>query len=159
MIGNLAWFATIHPLILLGYVGLLAFFFAKVEIHIEGPHGWAEKLPTWRIENHWLLRVLWGGRALTGYHAWMFSFMALFFLLPMFLSGRFTWPLLSRCVGSLLIFWTLEDFLWFVLNPAWGAYTFFRREVPWHRHYVLGLPHDYWIHLTVGTILLWLSFR
>ena len=29
------------------YFFLIAFFLAHLEIQIEGPHGWAEKLPTW----------------------------------------------------------------------------------------------------------------
>jgi hypothetical protein len=41
-----------RPWLLFGWIALLAFFFAKVEIEIEGPAGWAAKLPTWRVENH-----------------------------------------------------------------------------------------------------------
>ena len=48
---------------------LLAFFFAKVEVHIEGPGGWAANLPTWRIEQHVLLDLFWGGRAMTGWRS------------------------------------------------------------------------------------------
>jgi hypothetical protein len=47
----------LHLLLLLAWVLAMAVIFAKVEIHIEGPHGWAAKLPTWRIEDHWLLRL------------------------------------------------------------------------------------------------------
>jgi hypothetical protein len=36
---------------------LMAFFFANVEIQIEGAAGWAANLPTWRIEHHWLLDI------------------------------------------------------------------------------------------------------
>ena len=39
------------------FVFVAALIFAKLEIEIEGPHGWAEKLPTWRIEHHFLLVV------------------------------------------------------------------------------------------------------
>jgi len=60
-------------MIYLGWVALMAFFFAKVEIQIEGAAGWASALPTWRIESHWLLDIFWGGRPMTGYHAWVFS--------------------------------------------------------------------------------------
>jgi hypothetical protein len=52
----------------------LAYLFARVEVEIEGEAGWAANLPTWRIEEHLLLDIFWGGRALTGYHLWMFSF-------------------------------------------------------------------------------------
>ena len=42
------------------WVSLMAFFFAEVEIQIEGDAGWATSLPTWRIEQHWLLDIFWG---------------------------------------------------------------------------------------------------
>ncbi|MBD3308853.1 hypothetical protein GF339_20775, partial [candidate division KSB3 bacterium] len=57
--------AWLHWGLLLGWIALLSFFFAKVEIHIEGEAGWAANLPTWRIERHWLLDLLWGGRPMT----------------------------------------------------------------------------------------------
>ena len=67
----------------LASVLLLGFFFAKLEIAIEGEAGWAQNLPTWRIEGHWLLDIFWGGREMTGYHAWAFSLIALFFHFPL----------------------------------------------------------------------------
>ena len=70
---------------------VVALFFANVEIQIEGPNGWASALPvTFRIEEHWLLDIFWGGRPLTGYHAWVFSFMALAFHLPLVWSFRWS---------------------------------------------------------------------
>jgi len=63
--------------------------FAEVEIQIEGAAGWASSL---RLEDrdHWLLDLFWGGRPMTGYHAWVFSFMFLAFHLGVFidLTGR-----------------------------------------------------------------------
>src|SRR5450830_1433060 len=82
-----AHFNAMHFALLLGFVLLLAFFFAKVEIQIEGAEGWAVNLPTWRIEQHLLLTLFWGGRAMTGYHAWMFTFIALIFHLPLVMIG------------------------------------------------------------------------
>ena len=58
------------------------------EIQIEGPNGWATSLPTWRIEHHPLLDIFWGGRAMTGYHAWFFSFILLVFHLPHVIYGK-----------------------------------------------------------------------
>ena len=84
---------------LLGWVTLISYFFAKVEIHIEGKHGWASQLPTWRIEKHWLLDVFWGGRPLTGYHAWVFPFILLICHLGFFLVGGWTWELELRTMG------------------------------------------------------------
>ena len=81
-----------RTLALVAWVLLLGFFFANVEIQIEGSAGWAANLPTWRIEKHWLLDLFWGGRAMTGYHAWVFPFVALFFHLPVDGAGRIWLP-------------------------------------------------------------------
>ena len=35
----------------LAFVLLIAYFMAKLEINIEGKHGWAENLPTWRKKS------------------------------------------------------------------------------------------------------------
>ena len=148
----------LQPILLFFWILLLSFFFAKVEIHIEGEHGWAESLPTWRIEKHWLLTLFWGGRPMTGYHAWVFSFMALVFHLPMFLTGEFAFSYELRILGSLTLFWVIEDFFWFAFNPAYGLGKFFRREVKWHKLYILWLPHDYWIFLIVGSALVFCSY-
>lgn len=76
---------TAVPLIVtLFWVALLGLFFAQTEIQIEGGAGWAANLPTWRIEHHWLLDIFWGGRPMTGYHAWVFPFIAMFFHFPFF---------------------------------------------------------------------------
>jgi hypothetical protein len=144
---------------LLLWVGILAFFFAKVEVHIEGADGWASKLPTWRIERHKLLDILWAGKPLTGYHVWVFAFMALVFHLPSFLTGDFSWPLEERILGSLMLFWIVEDFLWFALNPHYGLRRFRPGQVPWHRHWIGLLPAEYWLFGVLGVALLWQSYR
>ena len=60
-----------HPVQLLGAslvaVLALALLLANVEVQIEGGAGWAANLPTWRIEDGWLLDLFWGGRPMTGY--------------------------------------------------------------------------------------------
>ena len=69
----------LHGFLLAAMTAFLAFAFANVEIQIEGPNGWATNLPTWRIEHHWLLDVFFGGRAMTGYHAWALPTILAFF--------------------------------------------------------------------------------
>ena len=130
---------------LLGWVTLVAAFFAKVEIHIEGKHGWAAELPTWRIEKHWLLDLFWGGRPLTGYHAWVFPFILLMCHLGFFLIGGWTWTLELRTLGVVALFWTIEDYLWFVFNPHYGFRRFKKGQIPWHTRWLLGMPIDYWV--------------
>lgn len=142
---------------LLLWVLLLAFLFAEVEIQIEGAAGWAANLPTWRIEQHWLLEVFWGGRPLTGYHAWVFSFMALVFHLPVFFAERWSWREEARVLGCLMLFWIAEDYLWFVLNPAYGVAKFAPALVPWHKHWWLGVPTDYLVFSAIGMLLIALA--
>jgi hypothetical protein len=145
--------------IAVGYTVLLAFFFANVEIQIEGPHGWAASLPvTFRIEHHWLLDLFWGGRPMTGYHAWIFSFMALAFHLPMAFFGEWSPRLEARALGCTMVFWIVEDALWFALNPAFGLRKLDPQHVPWHLHWWMGLPTDYWTFTVVGIALLAWSF-
>lgn len=123
---------------------VMALFFANAEIQIEGGAGWATSLPTWRIEKHWLLDIFWGGRAMTGYHAWVFTFMALVFFMPLAFNGRFVGRDAVLALGGLALFWVAEDFLWFALNPAFGLAQFGPAQATWHPRWLWGLPVDYW---------------
>ena len=126
------------------WVVLMAFFFANAEIQIEGGAGWASSLPTWRIEKHWALDIFWGGRAMTGYHAWVFSFMMLVFLQPLAFNGRWHGTDFLLALAGLILFWIAEDFLWFVLNPAFGWHRFDAAHGFWHKHWWAGAPVEYW---------------
>jgi len=141
------------------WVAMLAYFFANVEVQIEGAAGWAAALPTWRIEQHWLLDLFWGGRAMTGYHAWMFPFIALVFHFPAFFFGRWSWRLEARALACIMQFWITEDFLWFILNPAFGLERFTPAFVPWQKHWLLGAPTDYWTFSATALVLFWWSTR
>jgi hypothetical protein len=149
----------LHIGLTLAWVVLLAFFFANIEIQIEGGAGWATSLPTWRIESHWLLDIFWGGRAMTGYHAWVFPFIALIFHLPLFFMGHWTWRAECRVLACIMLFWIVEDFLWFALNPAFGLARFSAATVPWHKHWLGVAPVEYWIFSVVAVGLLWHSSR
>jgi hypothetical protein len=146
-----------YVLLTLAWVLLLAFFFAQVEIQIEGGTGWAANLPTWRIEHHWLLDIFWGGRAMTGYHAWVFPFIALFFHFPFFFAQQWTLRMELRAIACIMMFWIAEDFLWFVLNPAFGLGHFGPEYIPWHKHWLWFAPTDYWLSLGAAGLFLSLS--
>jgi hypothetical protein len=148
-----------HPVLLIIALGVLGFFFAMVEIQIEGATGWAGNLPTWRIERHWMLDVFWGGRPMTGYHAWIFSFMALVFHAPIVIVGRWSWRLEARIVGCVMLFWIVEDLAWFLCNPAFGWSGLTPERVAWHRHWLLGVPLDYVTFSLIGGALITWSFR
>jgi hypothetical protein len=136
-----------------------AYLFARVEVEIEGEAGWAANLPTWRIEEHVLLDIFWGGRALTGYHLWMFSFIGVFFHFPLFFMGAWSPQLEARVMASVMVFWIVEDFLWFVINPAFGWRRFKQEHVSWHKRWALGAPIDYWIFGAISVLLFWYAFR
>jgi hypothetical protein len=136
------------------WVVLMAIAFAKVEIQIEGAAGWAASLPTWRIEKHWLLDIFWGSRPMTGYHAWVFTFMALSFLAPLAFNGGWARRDLLLGLAGLMLFWVAEDFLWFLLNPSYGWVGFDPAHVPWHKRWWWGAPVDYWLGLGGVALLL-----
>ncbi|MEI6515977.1 MAG: hypothetical protein WCO77_08365 [bacterium] len=132
--------------------------FAQVEIQIEGSAGWAANLPTWRLDGSWL-NSFWGGKTITGYHVWVFSFMALVFHLSLFVAGTWSWRLEARILGCIMVFWIVEDFLWFVFNPAFGLGLFSPENIPWHKHWLMGVPVDYVISLALGFGLMAWSYR
>ena len=139
---------------------ILAALFAQVEIQIEGAHGWAEKLPTWRMENS-VTRWLLGGKPLTGYHFYVLLFV--FLLLHFPVLGGFvecSWAMEGRILSFQILFWVLEDFFWFVLNPAYGLKRFNRHEVWWHsRHWLWFMPAEYWLATPLAIGLYVWSFR
>jgi hypothetical protein len=139
------WFLLLVP--------LAAYMWAKMEIEIEGRDGWAAKLPTWRIKKHILLDIFMGGRPLTGYHAWAFTFVFSIFHLPFFWAGAWSWRGECRAEASILVFWVIEDFLWFVLNPHFGWSHYREKEIWWHKRWWLGLPVDYWVMSCMGLLL------
>jgi hypothetical protein len=139
------------------WVFILSLFFANVEIAIEGPNGWAANLPTWRIEHHWLLDIFWGGRAMTGYHAWVFPFIAMTFHLPVFFSEHWDYRKELTLVSCILFFWISEDFLWFVFNPAYTIHKFAPESIAWHKHWILFAPTDYWVAAVVISLFLYLA--
>ncbi len=133
---------------------LTASLFALVEIQIEGPHGWAEKLPTWRVRNWWT-RLFFDHRALTGYHVYMLLFVICFAHLA-FGLGLADWSARAemKVLAFLCLFWVLEDFLWFVVNPAFGIRKFRPRHIPWHAPtWWLVVPRAYVIGGALGSVL------
>jgi hypothetical protein len=130
-----------------------AFLFAKVEIHIEGGSGWAEKLPTWRIQNRWT-DLLYGGRPLTGYHLWVQLFVLAMTHLVFALGLAWTPRAEALVLAFMILFWIVEDFLWFVVNPSFGLRRFRSSEIWWHRRaWWLVAPREYFIMGAVAAAL------
>lgn len=134
-----------------------ALLFALVEIEIEGPHGWAARLPTWcrrRPAYARLYGLFMSGKPLTGYHLFMFALSICAFHLPFALGLQWSAATELRLLatyGAWIVVW---DLLWFVLNPAWGWARFRRGAIWWMAGpWAAGLPVEYWKALAASFAL------
>lgn len=108
-------------------VCIVATTYALMEIQIEGAHGWAKNLPTWRTPcNCWCVPCFTffsGKTPLTGYHLWLWTTVGLLatlgLLTPAVFVGFHTAPsgaelmMMFTLVGAMLL---LADWMWFALN-------------------------------------------
>lgn len=132
------------------YFFAIAFVLAQLEIQIEGPHGWAAKLPTWRWETPAVLR--WAGKPITGYHVFLLLFILLFIHLPMMYLG-FTVEREAELLSLFCLLAVFWDFLWFVCNPHFGLSRFRAGEVWWFKTWFLGLPTSYYSGLLFSILI------
>lgn len=138
---------------------LAAWVFAQLEVQIEGDAGWARDLPTWRIENQWTRRFF-SSRPLTGYHLYVHLFVLIAVHLPYGLGfAAPSWRAEARILAFLVLFWVLEDFLWFVVNPRFGVRRFRPEHAWWHAPtWWWIMPRDYWMFIPVGLALYGFGF-
>lgn len=140
------------------YIFILAVFLAILEIQIEGPHGWAKNLPTWRPKSKGLIlrlyQKLMSDREATGYHMVMFTFVLLIFHLPYFFGLSISWEHWLQTMSYFFIFVVLWDFLWFVLNPHYPLKQFKKEHIWWHKRWRLGLPVDYYGSVILSLMIL-----
>ncbi|KKQ77166.1 MAG: hypothetical protein US98_C0011G0005 [Parcubacteria group bacterium GW2011_GWC1_38_6] len=135
------------------YILALAVILALWEIQIEGKNGWAEKLPCWRIEKGWIVRVM-GGRPFTGYHLSLNLFMMAVIHFPV-LFVSWDWRLESLLLGSLIGIMVVEDFLWFIFNPHYGLKKFKKGEIWWHKNWWGPVPDFLLPALILACILIY----
>jgi hypothetical protein len=135
----------------------LAYMLAKVEINVEGKHGWAEKLPTWRKKNR-LTKLIFGDTPITGYHFWMFSMIFFLYHFPFVMGLTWSFSLELQIIASFLFLLITEDLLWFIINPHFGIKKFKKIHIPWHKNWIGPLPANYILGLITGSILLFSSF-
>ena len=140
------------------YIFLLGIVLAILEIQIEGQHGWAKNLPTWRPHtSQWysaLYTKIMSGRELTGYHLTMFTFVLLIFHLPYVFGLTFTFEHWLKTISFFFMFIVLWDFQWFILNPFYPLKNFKKEHIWWHKKWVLGLPQDYYGGVVVSLLVL-----
>jgi hypothetical protein len=135
------------------FMVIMALILALWEIQIEGADGWAARLPAWRIEKGWLMKVT-GGRPLTGYHVFMTLFLLGFLHLPLFFTA-WTWRLELLLWGFYVGMVLVEDFLWFVFNPKFGIKKFRKGQIWWHTGWWGPVPAFYWFLLILCIALMY----
>jgi hypothetical protein len=144
---------VLRVLFLFGY----ALLFALVEIEIEGPHGWAERLPTWFRITTPVARfygLFMRGKPLTGYHAVMFVLPLWSFHLGFFGGVPWSWPAEAATLAAYMAWVVTWDLLWFLWNPRFGWPRFRKGQVWWHgRTWIGRFPVDYWSALVVSGVV------
>ena len=138
-------------LVMGAYFFLIAFILAHLEIQIEGPHGWAEQLPTWRWDSPRVRR--WFGKPVTGYHLCLATCILLFLHVPQFYGG--SWEREAELLAMFLLVTVVWDFLWFACNRHYGLARFRKGQVWWFPAWALGVPRPYFmvIALSLGAAL------
>jgi hypothetical protein len=128
------------------YFFLIAFILAHLEIQIEGPHGWAEKLPTWRWDGPAVRR--WVGKPVTGYHLCLVTCILLFLHVPQ-LYG-FSWQREADLLAMFFFLTVTWDFLWFACNRHFGVGRFRKGQIWWFPAWTLGIPRPYLLGIALS---------
>ena len=131
-------------------IACFACVFAFIEIEVEGPDGWAKNLPTpQNVLGH-----------LSLYHVFMVSMAAIVIAGFIYFRSSCTasndnkcntltpitpwWKMLLTNIGTfvfhLVLFFLVQDFLWFVFNPAYTIKRYKQSCIPWHKQWFLGIP-------------------
>lgn len=141
-------------LIFIVFLLISAALFALLEIQIEGKYGWAEKLPTWRIPVNPKLLIqpfMDPNQPQTGYHTFLWAFLLLILHFPFFFT-KWTPRYEFIVFAFYILITTLEDFFWFLFNPAFGLKKFKKQYIKWQTYWFAGLPIRYWIYFPIGII-------
>ncbi len=131
---------------------------AKIEVQMEGRHGWAENLPTTRWKNdggiifkrsfgknRWdyianniflkfALKIL-AGRDLTAYHLYgiLLQFFAGSLIVYTFLGYHELATFALRVFSFVWFIQATEDTLWFIFNPFYRLKNYRRDMIAWHK--------------------------
>jgi len=130
------------------YFFLLALVLAHLEIEIEGPHGWAEKLPTRRWDGPAVRR--WLGKPVTGYHLCLLTLLLLFLHLPQFYGA--SWEREADLLAMFFLLTVTWDFLWFACNPHFGVMRFREGQVWWFPAWTFGVPRPYLMAVALSVV-------
>ncbi|MBI4036795.1 hypothetical protein HY386_02885 [Candidatus Daviesbacteria bacterium] len=140
------------------YLFLMATTLAILEIQIEGAHGWAKNLPTWRPHPQNPISKIWtkimSGKEATGYHLSMFLLVLLIFHLPYVFGLTLTLEHWIKTISLYFMFVVLWDFLWFVLNPHWPLAKFKKEHIEIHKKWLWFAPVDYFAAITFSFLII-----
>lgn len=133
------------------YFFVIALVLAHLEIQIEGPHGWAEKLPTWRWDTPGVRR--WVGKPVTGYHVCLVTCLLLLLHVPQFYGA--SWEREADLLSMFFFLTVTWDFLWFACNRHYGVGRFRKGQIWWFPAWTFGVPRPYFIStvLSLGAAL------
>ena len=133
------------------YFFVIALVLAHLEIQIEGPHGWAEKLPTWRWDTPGVRR--WVGKPVTGYHVCLVTCLLLLLHVPQFYDA--SWEREADLLSMFFFLTVTWDFLWFACNRHYGVGRFRKGQIGWFPAWTFGVPRPYFIStvLSLGAAL------
>jgi len=143
-----------------------------LEIQIEGKNGWAKNLPCWRANKERLATKIYswfqGGKEVTGYHLALNTLEFAIFHFPFFAGVSWNIVRELQIFSCLPLFWTFQDFTWFIWNPFYGLKKFNSQSIQWHKKWTGPVPTDYLLGIvfsgifilvamifTGSTILLW----
>ena len=118
-------------------------------------YGWAKYLDCWRPKNPnsfipKIYSIIMEGKELTGYHIALFSLVFIVLHVPFFTGV--SWDLIRELETLSMYFMVMlfEDFLYFVLNPDFGAKKFKPQYIPWHKNWIGPIPTDYPVGIGVS---------
>jgi hypothetical protein len=124
------------------------------EAYVEGKHAWADHKLGWKLRYKKYI-------ILTGYHFWLFFVMyPLLLSLPLVVSG-FSWRLFGIIGSAYFSGLIIEDFFWFLVNPAFKFDHYSSKYVKWYPWLKIGefeMPLGYLIGSFLSLlfwILLW----
>lgn len=136
----------------------MAVVLAILEIQIEGAHGWAKNLPTWRPHPKNPISRIWtkimSGKEATGYHLAMFLFVLMIFHLPYVFGLPLTINHELKTLSLYFLFVPLWDFLWFVLNPHHPLSQFKKEHIEIHKKWLWRIPVDYPISILMSFLVI-----
>lgn len=122
------------------FISIYAILYSALEIEIEGPYGWAKKLPTVKMFN----------TRFTGYHI----------LMNITVIMSIAYAIIPRKgllygIFFIIAWFLIEDFCWFVLNPYYGINKYYKENISWHEGpWPLGIPIHNYIGISLMLIII-----